>query len=74
MHLLLKNIMNNSYNIREGGILEEKSRYKSKEYKEELKYKAKLKRIEERGERKLRKRELKAKRVNLFYGCHVYIP
>lgn len=38
------------------------SRYETKEYKQELKHKEKLKRIEERGERKLRKRELKAKR------------
>ena len=62
MHSLWINIMNNSYSIREGGSLAEKSRYESKEYKQELKHKAKLKRIEERGERKLRKRELKAKR------------
>lgn len=38
------------------------SRYETKEYKEELKYKVKMRKIEERGQRKLRKQELKAKR------------
>ena len=37
------------------------SRYDSPEYKAELKHKAKLRKIEERGIRKLRKRELKEK-------------
>ena len=35
------------------------SRYDSKEYKEELEFNKKLKKIEERGLRKLKKRELK---------------
>lgn len=37
------------------------SRYDSKEYKEELKHQKKLRKIERKGERILRKRELKAK-------------
>lgn len=38
------------------------SRYNSKEYKKELKYKAKLREIEKHGELKLLRRELKAKK------------
>lgn len=41
------------------------SRYDSKEYKEELEFNKKLKKIEERGLRKLKKRELK-ERANQY--------